>query len=222
MDRRLRLAWAASGLLPLVFHAIAGFALGGNQPGPSDSVESVRDYVASHLFAIHVHHTFIGLSFVAALWFAVLLARVLREAEGQPATLSTLALSAAALAVAVEMAVIAVHSATFVDASNTVQLRSVLTAVIRELVILELFVWATFFVAGAVVSIRVRGLPGWLGWAAAALAFIDLVVGAYSGLTGVNAATTSGPFGPALLMVYVTTVWFAAAGVVLFCRELKT
>jgi len=94
--------------------------------------------------------------------------------------------------------------------------------VIRELVILELFVWATFFVAGAIVSIRMRGLPGWLGWAAAALAFIDLVVGAYSGLTGVNAATTSGPFGPALLMVYVTTVWFAAAGGVLFCRELKT
>jgi hypothetical protein len=220
MDRRLRLAWAASGLLPLVFLAVGGFALS-DQPAATDSVESVRSYIASHWVAIHMHHTFIGLCFVAALWFAVLLSRVLREAEGQPGSISTLALSGAALAVAVELVVIALHSATFVEAGNTVQLRSTLTAVIRELVILELFLWATFFAAAAIVAIRTRSLPAWLGWTAAAVALIDLVVGVYSGLTGVNAAATSGPFGPALVMVYVTTLWFAAAGVVLIRRELK-
>ncbi len=119
-----------------------------------------------------------------------------------------------------ELAVIAVHSATFVDATNTVQLRSVLTAVVRELVILELFPWATFFGAAAVVSIRGRALPGWLGWSAAALALLDLSVGLYSGLTGVN-ATPSGPFGPALVLVYAPFLWFAAAGVVLTRRELR-
>lgn len=221
MDKRMRLAWAASGLLPLVFLLVGGMALGSDQPGAADSVDSVRAYITSHWFQIHVHHTFIGLSFVAAFWFAVFLLRILRVAEGEPGTLSTLALGGAALAVALELTVIAVHSATFVDAGNTVQIRSALTAVVRELVILELLLWATFFSAVAIVSIRTRSLPTWLGWTTAGLALIDLVVGVYSGLTGVNASSPSGHFAPALVLVYVTTLWFAVAGVVLVLRARK-
>jgi hypothetical protein len=59
-------------------------------------------------------------------------------------------------------------------------------------------VGSTFFGAAAVVSIRGRALPGWLGWSAAVLALLDLSVGLYSGLAGVNASTPSGPFGPAV------------------------
>jgi hypothetical protein len=220
-EGRRRPGFAATGLLALVLFLVGAFALGGDQPGPADSVESVRHYIASNWNAIHVHHTLIGLSYVAALWFVVMLFGRLYDAEGRPGTFSVLALSGAALAIAVEWAVIAVHSATFVDASNTVQLRSMLTAVVRELVVLELFPWATFFGAVAVVSIRGRALPGWLGWSAAVLALLDLSVGLYSGLAGVNASTPGAPFGPALILVYVPFLWFAAAGLVLTRRQLR-
>lgn len=211
---------AASGVLPFVLLLIAALALGGNQPGPIDSVESVRTYITNHWFAIHVHHTSLGLAYLSALWFATFLWSILRQAEGDIGLFSALALIGAAVAVTVEFAVLALHSATFVEMANTVALRGFATASFRELVILELFPWATFFAAVAAVALTRGALPVWLGWSSAAMAVIELAGGIYSGLAGVNAGTTSGPFGPALALVYLPTLWLAAASVVLFRREL--
>ena len=214
------LSLSAIGFLPLLFFLVGGLALG-DQPAATESVESTRQYITSHWNEIHFHHTFIALAYVAALWFVVVLSRLLRDAEGGNGTLSVLAMVGAAGAIAIELVVVAVHSATFVEGSNTVQLRTMLTAIVRELVVLELLPWATFFAAVAAVSLRHRALPGWLGWSAVALALVDLSVAVYSGLAGVNAATSSGPFAPALTMVYLPTVWFAAAAGVLVVRNLR-
>ena len=203
--------------MPLVFFLVGAFALGSDQPGPTDSVESVRHYIASHWNAIHVHHTFIGLSFVAALWFVVLLFRVLHDAEGRPGTFSVLALSGAALAIAVELAVIAVHSATFIEASNTVQppqhadgggqrARRPGTVPLGHVL------------RGGGGRLDPRARPAGLARMERRGACSARSVGLYSGLAGVNASESSGPFGPALLLVYVPFLWFAAAGVALSLR----
>ena len=147
----------------------------------TDSAESIRAYVAAHLIGIHLHHTFLGLATISALWFIVVISRTLRQAD-------------------------------------STQLQGLLTAVDRVLVILELFAWFTFFGATAALALGSRVLPAWLSWSAAVLAVLDLAIGAYAGLTGVNASTTDDPFAPVLLLSYLPALWFAATSVVLMRR----
>jgi hypothetical protein len=170
-----------------------------------------------------MHQTFLALGLLFGLVFATFLCSVLRPAEGEAGSLSALALVAATVAVSVHLSMTAVHSATFVDAANTVDLRSLATAIVRELTILELFPWAAFFAAVAVLSLTRRALPRWLGWTAAVLAVIDLVLGAWSGLIGVNARFDVGSFIPPFVLIhFVPPLWLGAASVVLLRRELMT
>src|SRR5207245_7337186 len=157
---------------------------------------------------------------VLVLCFAVFLCGVLRQAEGESGTFASIAL-AAAVAVAADLMMLAVHSATFVPAANTVDQRVLATAVLRELTILELFPWAAFFAGVAVVSLTRRALPGWLGWSSVILAVLDLAVAAWSGLTGVNASLDVPSFIPAFLAIYfLPQCWMVAASVVRLWRDL--
>lgn len=220
---RARLALAGSGVLAFVLSLIGGFSLGRNQPGATDSVESVRSYIAANWVGIHIHHTFAALGLGFGLVFATFLWSVLRQAEAEPPIFATLALIGAAVAVSVHIVVTGVHSATFVDAANTAELRSLATAVVRELTILELFPWTAFFAGVALVSLTRDALPRWLGWLSAVLAVLDLLVGAWSGLAGVNARFDIGSFIPPFVLIhFVPPLWLAAASVVLLRRELMT
>src|SRR5579864_3616377 len=218
---RARQVAAASGILAYIVGFVGTLALGGNQPGATDSVASVQSYIGGHLPAFYVSQTFSALDSVLVLCFAVFLCGVLRQAEGEPGVFATIAMAGAAVAVAAELVVLAVYSATFVPSANTVDLRVLATAVLRELTILELFPWAGFFAGVAVISLTRRALPGWLGWIAALLALVDLAVGVWSGLTGVNASVDLQSFVPPFLAIYlVPPFWMVAASVVLLRREL--
>ena len=218
---RARQVAAATGILAYISGFVGSLALGSNQPGAADSVASVQSYIARYSFVIYMHHTFLALDSVLVLCFAVFLCGVLRQAEGESGTFASIALAAAAVAVAADLMVLAVHSATFVPAANTVDQRVLATAVLRELTILELFPWAAFFAGVAVVSLTRRALPGWLGWSSVILAVLDLAVAAWSGLTGVNASLDVQSFIPAFLAIYLLPqFWMVAASVVLLRREL--
>jgi len=217
---RARQVAAATGILAYISGCVGSLALGSNQPGAADSVASVQSYIARYSFVIYMHHTFLALDSVLVLCFAVFLCGVLRQAEGESGTFASIAL-AAAVAVAADLMMLAVHSATFVPAANTVDQRVLATAVLRELTILELFPWAAFFAGVAVVSLTRRALPGWLGWSSVILAVLDLAVAAWSGLTGVNASLDVQSFIPAFLAIYfLPQFWMVAASVVLLRREL--
>src|SRR5437667_10789476 len=212
---RARQVAAATGILAYSSGFVGSLALGSNQPGAADSVASVQSYIARYSFVIYMHHTFLALDSVLALCFAVFLCGVLRQAEGESGTFASIAL-AAAVAVAADLMMLAVHSATFVPAADTVDQRVLATAVLRELTILELFPWAAFFAGVAVVSLTRRALPGWLGWSSVMLAVLDLAVAAWSGLTGVNASLDVQWVVPAFVASYfVAPFWMVDAAVVL-------
>jgi hypothetical protein len=218
---RARQVAAATGILAYISGFVGTFASGTNEPAATDSVESVQIYITRFGHGIFVSHTFSGLDTALVLCFAVFLCSVLRQAEGESGIFTTIAMAGAAVAVAADLVVLALHSATFVPAANTVDLRVLATAVLRELTILELFPWAAFFAGVAVVSLARRVLPGWLGWIAAVLAVFDLAVAIWSGLTGVNASVNLQSFVPPFVMIYLLLpFWMVAASVVLLRREL--
>lgn len=218
---RARQVGAGSGILAFISALIASFALGGNQPGATDAVASVQLYITQYESGIYVHHTFLALEFVLILGFAVFLCGVLRSAEEGPAVFSVLAMAGATAAVTTELVVLGLHSATFAPAANTVDLRVLATAVLRELTILELLPWAVFFAAVAVLSLGRRALPSWLGWIAAVLAGLDLFAAIWSGLTGANAVFDVSSFVPAFVLIYFAPrLWMVAASAVLLRREL--
>src|SRR5690349_21842861 len=129
---RARQVAAATGILAYISGFVGSLALGSNQPGATDSVESVQSYIARYGFGIYMHHTFSALDSALVLCFAVFLCAVLRQAEGESGIFATIAMAGAAVAVATDLVVLALHSATFVSAANTVDLRVLATAGIER------------------------------------------------------------------------------------------
>jgi hypothetical protein len=207
---------AAMGIVAAILFII-GFFVGPTDtpPGFHDSAREVQEFVQDNRGAIQATLTLGFAVLVAVAWFLGSVYYRLRAAE-QSARLSVVALAggillgAAAIAGSAAEAAAAYHVETL-DA-NTVQ------ALWDVSLFGFLLVWAGFAVllgASAVLAMRTRVLPAWLGYfdgLAAVYVFVIGVVGMFS---------ETGAFSPSdgalqLIGFIVFIVWLLATGIVLF------
>ena len=145
----------------------------------------------------------VGLAFLCAIPFVVRLHTALREAEGGSGLFSTIALDAGLVMIAVGfMAQLPVVTAFYyADKGLDPELAGVLLALNDFAFVTAWAIYSVLLAASAVVILRTRALPRWLGWSAAAIAVL---------LLGSVPFAISGP--PTFILFFV---WVVAASVVL-------
>ena len=161
---------------------------------------------ASHLaFSLEV------LAFTCFLFFLGSLRAVMRRAEGGGGMLSTTAFGAGVMAITIKLASAAPVLAARANAGELdPRMMGVLQDINNASFALTFFPLAAMLAAFALVAIRSAALPGWLGWAAAALS----VAFAVGGLAG-SADLASDWAG---LPMLIFTPWVIATSVVLIRR----
>lgn len=149
----------------------------------------------------------VGLAFLCAIPFVVRLHTALRAAEGGSGLFSTIALDAGLVMIAVGfMAQLPVITAFYyADKGLDPELAGVLLALNDFAFVTAWAVYAVMLAASAVVILRTRALPRWLGWSAAAIAVL---------LLGSVPFAVSGP--PTFILFFV---WVVAASIVLMRRS---
>jgi len=151
------------------------------------------------------------LAFTSFLFFLGSLWGVMRRAEGGAGSLSATAFGAGVMAITIKLASAAPVLAARANAGD---LDPRLTAVLQDInnasFALTFFPLAAMLAAFALVAIRSAALPGWLGWAAAALS-VAFVVG---GLAGSDDLASDWAGLPMLIF----TPWIIATSVVLIRR----
>jgi hypothetical protein len=189
-DRFAQTLGGACGLLYVVL-LIAGGALG----GPTSKLAFSLEVLAFTSF----------LFFLGSLWGAM------RRAEGGRGILSATAFGAGVMSITIKLASAAPVLAARAKAS---ELDPHLTDVLQDIndasFALTFFPLAAMLAAFALVAIRSAALPGWLGWAAAALS----VAFAVGGLAGSADRASEWPGLPMLIF----TPWVIATSVVLIRR----
>ena len=186
----------------------------GSPPLPSiENAQSAPAFLAAHLTAVRLVLLFTSLGVVLFLWFAGSLRAALRQAEGEPARGSGLAMAGATAGAVLMLAGLALGFAAGLSTSP-LQANAAPTLYTAS-ALLFAFGGGTlslFFFAAAEVIVRTRVLGRWLGW----LGFIV-------GLLAVLAFTT--PFFPAGVLNAATGAlgrwaWLAGLVVWLFLASL--
>jgi hypothetical protein len=193
-DRFAQTLGGACGLLYVVL-LITGDGLG----GPTSKLAFSLEVLAFPSF----------LFFLGSLWGAM------RRAEGGGGVLSATAFGAGVMSITIKLAsaapVLAAHAnASELDPHTTGVLQDINNASFA----LTFFPLAAMLAAFALVAIRSAALPGWLGWAAAALS----VAFAVGGLAGSADLASEWPGLPMLIF----TPWVIATSVVLIRRARTT
>ena len=149
----------------------------------------------------------VGLAFLSAIPFVVRLYTALRAAEGGSGLISTIALDAGLIMIAVGFAAQLPVATAFYYADKGIepQLVGVLLALNGFAFVTAWAIYALMLAASAVVIIQTRSLPRWLGWSAAAIAVL---------LLGSVPFGMSGP--PTFILFFV---WVVAASIVLIRRS---
>ncbi len=149
----------------------------------------------------------VGLAFLCAIPFVVRLHTALRAAEGGSGLFSTIALDAGLVMIALGFAaqLPVVTAFYYADKGLDPELAGVLLALNDFAFVTAWAVYSMLLAASAVVILRTRALPRWLGWSAAALAVL---------LLGSVPFALSGP--PTFILFFV---WVVAASVVLVRRS---
>jgi hypothetical protein len=144
--------------------------------------------------------------------FAARLWATLRQAEGQVAWISAITLASAVLFSAAGLGALAAERAIDIRAGNGLDASAAVTLVTLNGALFSLFgVFAGLFLgATAVVVLRTRALPAWLGWSAAAIALVRLV-----GEVPLAGALAEG-------VNYLFIFWLLATSVTLLVRKEMT
>jgi len=186
-DRWIRVG-AATGILAVVLFGV-GFAVIPDLPDADAASAEIAAYWGDDSNAIQVGAAFLAASALALLWFLATLTSVLRAAEGGPRLAST-AFGAGLLGIGVLLAGIGVFAVAALRPEN-MQANPELAQALYDFNAMgygvSSLVFAGFFVATGLVTLRFGGLPSWLGWLA-------LVAALATALRLGSLFTTDGPF----------------------------
>ena len=164
----------AVGFLFVAMFATAEF-LSPPHPTPDATNQEIAKHFAEHRETFIANVYLSGLAMVPAIWFLVIVWRRLRETEGEPAVLSTIALVSGVSAITVTMAASGFHVVLALELDKA--LDPSLVRLLYDLGISTLsfipFALTGFFGAIAVVALRTGVLPRWLGMGAALLALLQ-------------------------------------------------
>lgn len=144
-------------------------------PTPDASIHESARHFAEHREKFIANVYLSGLAMIPAIWFLVILWRRLREAEGEPAVLSTIALVSGVSAITVTMAASGFHVVLALELDQPLDLSLVRTLYDLGISTLSFipFALTALFAAIAVVALRTGMLPRWLGMGAALLAVLQ-------------------------------------------------
>ncbi len=212
-DRTVERLGALSGIVGVVMGPIAFalFASGGLAPGPGRSRESLASAVAAPASV----QVFFGVSldtlssFLLIFFFARLWVR-LRRAEGDPGWLSIAALAGAILGIAAGLGDKAAFYALAAQAGHGLEVQEAIT--LQDIAqgffsLAGAYTGVLFVGAAALVILRARALPRWLGWGAGAIVVLNLVSLLVPTSVGIR------PIGFPLLIL-----WLLATSVVMLVR----
>ncbi len=187
-------------------------------PTPDASNQEIARHFAEHRETFIAEIYLSGLAMVPAIWLIVILWRRLREAEGERAVLSTIALVSGVSAITVTMAASGFHVVLALEVNEPLD-----PALVRTLYDLGNstlsfipFALTALFGAIAVVALQTGALPRWLGMGAALLAVLQPP-------SALAMFVRSGPFAPGALFGGVTIIllmaWTLALTVVLVLED---
>jgi hypothetical protein len=166
MDKWARYG-AATGIAAIVLFAV-GFFVTPELPEPDAPASEAATYFADEQDGIQIGAAFLAASAVALLWFLATLTAVLRRAEGGP-RLSSTVFGAGVITIALFMADVTAFAVGAFRPEN-MQASPELAQALMDFSLLTLgvgsLVFAGFFLAIGVLSLRNKALPGWLGWTA--------------------------------------------------------
>lgn len=196
---------AASGVVAVVLFGV-GFFLIPEPPDPDAPAAEVAAYFAEDHGSIQVGAAFIAAATLPLLWFVGTLTSVLRRAEGGP-RLSSIAFGAGVITIGLLIADLTAWAVAALRPEN-MQAAPELAQALNDFSLLVIglgaFVFAGFFLAVGLVTLRHQALPAWLGWLA-------LVAALAVGLRIGSAVTTDGVFSyDGVLGFYAGLVAFAA------------
>jgi hypothetical protein len=215
-DWLLARLWAACGILYVALSILGNEMVGGagGAPATGASAQHIGAYYPSLPAPGVMDWTALSLVVLALLCFMVFVAylsSVLRRAEGEGGWLSTAALSGGLLTVAANLGGIPPVIAALLIRMNEGLDPQVSAALFHVSEGAHILVWITtpFLLASvAIVVIRTRVLPGWLGWSAAVIAVGLPVNAVFIGL---------GFFAPPLFLL-LNLIWIIAVSVIQFMR----
>src|SRR5918911_2613409 len=205
--------WIAFAGFTYVVAWLIGLAIGmaTSSPGPTDSPSTIGAYFSSHREVAMIQAYFLdGLAGVALIVFAAALRSALRRFEGERATVSSILFGAGVAAGSVSLLqglftqVLADHVATMGNLATT----RALFDLNGEGDTYKLFALGVFIGATALLTLRTRALPQWLGWLGAVLAPLLVIAG------WTFALSASAQLAAYTVLLLVLLVWVAAIGVV--------
>ncbi len=208
---------AASGYLVILL-GVAGAAFERGAPAANAPVEQSIAFFAAYRTELLAQSLTFVLSAGAYLWFYGYLRTFLFRAEGGSGTLSTTAFGAGIISAGLQLVMQTFQVALAMAAGGRLepQLAGLFGGLMWAMSVIAYVPLVVMLGAVAVVSLRDRALPAWLGWFSAFAAALHL-------LMTFGLVATSGPLVPGGALTYVLyaalLVWLVATTTVMFVRS---
>lgn len=207
---------AATGYLVFAL-GVAAAAFERGAPPVSAPVEETLAFFTEYRAELRAQSLLFVLSGGVYLWFFGSLRSFLLRAEGETGRLSTVALGAGVVWAGIQMVFQSAQVALAMGASGDVEpaLAGMISDLTYALSVIAYIPMAVMLAAVAVVSLRTRALPVWLGWLSAVAAATNLSM-------SLGLVVDSGPLVPGGGLTYVlyllAAVWLVAATTVMVVR----
>jgi hypothetical protein len=169
-----------------VIVVVLSFTIGGEPPDAGDPPAEIVEHYVDNKDAIRVGALLSGLAGALAIFFAGILRKVLRRAEGEGGVLSLVAFAGAVI-ITVGAAVDATISFAIAEAVEDIEPTSVQT--LQALWDNDFVPFAVgmfvLLIASGLSIVRHRALPTWLGWAAIVLGVVALTPAGFVAFFGI-------------------------------------
>ena len=177
--------WVPLTGVAFVVLALVAVFVGGEPPDADSPVQEIVDHYRDNEDAIFAGALLLGLAGTLLIFFAGVLRKVLREAEGEGGVLSLVAF-AGAVVLAIGAAIDGTISIALADKADTIDPAAVqaLQALWDNDFLPLAMGTAVFLFASGLSIVRHAALPKWLGWAAILFAVISLTPIGFAGFIG--------------------------------------
>ena len=209
--------WAAASGYVVVLFGIAGAAFERGGPPLNAPVEQTIAFFSTYRSELLLQSLMFVWSAGAYIWFFGGLRMFLLQAEGGPGMLSTIAFGAGIISAAVQMVFQGFQVALAVASNHPVEptLAVLVSNAIFALSVIGYVPIAVMLTAVAIVSLRDRAFPAWLGWLSAFAAVVHVVM-------SIGLVVEGGPLVPGGTLTYglyaVSLLWLVATTTVMVVR----
>ena len=210
--------WAAVSGYVVVLFGVAGAAFERGGPPLNAPVDQTIAFFSTYRSELLAQSLMFIWSAGAYLWFFGALRAFLLEAEGRPGVLSTIAFGAGIVSTGIQMVFQGLQVALAVASNNPVEptLAALFGYATLALSVIGYVPVGIMLAAVAVVSLRDRAFPAWLGWFSAFAAVAHMVM-------SIGLVVDRGPLVPGGTLTYglyaIALLWLVATTTVMVVRS---